>query len=188
MLGVGVGGVQAQQGTGTALAKFNAPQGTDQISKGGVSTTINTLHQCITAMKEYESKSLEELRLEDYQANRKFAQSGGFGAATATGGGLFSTGGTTTGPASTGFGTQAGSLFGGASTTAKPLMFGAAPSGTAGATTGATTGGIFGSTAQAQPNRSFFGGAATATGTTATGGAFSGFGAQPATTVSCHFY
>ena len=27
--------------------------------KGGVTTSINTKHQCITAMKEYENKSLE---------------------------------------------------------------------------------------------------------------------------------
>lgn len=35
------------------------PTGTDTMVKAGVSTNISTKHQCITAMKEYESKSLE---------------------------------------------------------------------------------------------------------------------------------
>ena len=34
--------------------------------------TITTFHNCITALKEYESKSLEELRWEDYQLNKKY--------------------------------------------------------------------------------------------------------------------
>uniref|UniRef100_A0A672RR52 Nuclear pore complex protein Nup98-Nup96 n=1 Tax=Sinocyclocheilus grahami TaxID=75366 RepID=A0A672RR52_SINGR len=55
---------------GTTI-KFNPPTGSDTMVKGGVTTSINTKHQCITAMKEYENKSLEELRLEDYQAGRK---------------------------------------------------------------------------------------------------------------------
>lgn len=38
------------------------PTGTDTMVKSGVSTSINTKHQCITAMKEYESKSLEVSR------------------------------------------------------------------------------------------------------------------------------
>ncbi|KTG05752.1 hypothetical protein cypCar_00031261 [Cyprinus carpio] len=76
------------------------PTGSDTMVKGGVTTSINTKHQCITAMKEYENKSLEELRLEDYQAGRKgpsnpmAAGTGGlFGAAAtatpSTGTGLF---------------------------------------------------------------------------------------------------
>uniref|UniRef100_A0A8C9Y2Z3 Nuclear pore complex protein Nup98-Nup96 n=1 Tax=Sander lucioperca TaxID=283035 RepID=A0A8C9Y2Z3_SANLU len=80
----------AQQQPGTTV-KFNPPTGSDTMVKAGVTTSINTKHQCITAMKEYENKSLEELRLEDYQAGRKgptnpmAAPTGGlFGAATAT--------------------------------------------------------------------------------------------------------
>ena len=51
--------------TGTTI-KFNPPSGQDTMLKGGVSTSINTRHQCITAMKEYESKSLEASNLDIY--------------------------------------------------------------------------------------------------------------------------
>ncbi|XP_042145926.1 nuclear pore complex protein DDB_G0274915-like isoform X2 [Ixodes scapularis] len=69
--------------SGTTI-KFRALTGTDTMRKNGVSSTINTSHRCITCMKEYENKSLEELRLEDYAANRKGSQAGmvGFGATT----------------------------------------------------------------------------------------------------------
>ncbi|XP_059961611.1 nuclear pore complex protein Nup98-Nup96 isoform X6 [Mesoplodon densirostris] len=118
--------------TGTTI-KFNPPTGADTMVKAGVSTNISTKHQCITAMKEYESKSLEELRLEDYQASRKGPQNqvgagtttGLFGSSPATSSatGLFSSSTTNSGFAygqnktgfgtsTTGFGTNPGGLFG----------------------------------------------------------------------------
>ncbi|XP_051732984.1 nuclear pore complex protein Nup98-Nup96 isoform X1 [Ctenopharyngodon idella] len=118
---------------GTTI-KFNPPTGSDTMVKGGVTTSINTKHQCITAMKEYENKSLEELRFEDYQAGRKgpsnpmAAGTGGLFGPTAaatpsTGTGLFGSSAPNTGfnfgqtktsfGTSTGaFGTTTGSLFG----------------------------------------------------------------------------
>ena len=59
--------------TGTVV-KFSPVTGTDTMMKNGVTQTISTRHNCITCMKEYESKSLEELRFEDYQAGRKGTQ------------------------------------------------------------------------------------------------------------------
>lgn len=50
-------GFGAQQ-SGT-IVKFNPPAGQDTMVKNGVTHNINTKHQCITAMKEYESKCLE---------------------------------------------------------------------------------------------------------------------------------
>lgn len=58
------------QAQGTSVP-FTATTGSDTMMKNGVASPINTRHQCITCMKEYEQKSLEELRLEDYQLGRK---------------------------------------------------------------------------------------------------------------------
>ncbi|KAL2080768.1 hypothetical protein ACEWY4_024561 [Coilia grayii] len=160
---------------GTTL-KFNPPTGSDTMVKGGVTTSINTKHQCITAMKEYENKSLEELRLEDYQAGRKgpsntmAAGTGGlFGtAATATpstAAGLFGSSAnntgfsfgnkTTFGTSTGGFGAASGSLFGPqqppqqAASLFKPF---------GGPTTTQTTGFSFGNTnTLGQPNTSSMG-------------------------------
>ncbi|NWS76773.1 NUP98 protein, partial [Crotophaga sulcirostris] len=124
--------------TGTTI-KFNPPTGTDTMVKSGVSTNINTKHQCITAMKEYESKSLEELRLEDYQANRK-GPSNPVGAGAAAG--LF---GSSTSTSST-----ASGLFG-SSTANTGFSYGQNKTAFGTSTTGfgtGTTGGLFGQQSQ----------------------------------------
>ncbi|CAL1545131.1 unnamed protein product, partial [Lymnaea stagnalis] len=79
------GGASAAAASGGTTIPFNPPPGQDTMMKSGVTTNINTRHQCITAMKDYENKCLEELRFEDYTANRKAKQAG----STSTGG-LFS--------------------------------------------------------------------------------------------------
>ncbi|KAL0808820.1 hypothetical protein ABMA28_012497 [Loxostege sticticalis] len=70
---------QQQTATGTGHVKYNPVVGTDVVVKSGASQNINIKHHCITCMKEYENKSLEELRLEDYTAGRKGATGGMFG-------------------------------------------------------------------------------------------------------------
>lgn len=74
--GSAFGQPQSMSANGTAIAKFQPHQGTDTLVKNGQTNNIQTRNQCITAMKEYENKSLEELRMEDYTANRKGPQAG----------------------------------------------------------------------------------------------------------------
>ena len=159
--------------TGTTI-KFNPLLSTDIMIKNGANQNINTRHQCITCMKEYENKSLEELRFEDYQANRK-------GSSTST---MFGT--TTNQPQTSLFGSNPSSVSFNTANTASSSLFNnatAKPTFGAPATTTATTSifnstfnksfntNAFGSTAQ-QPTQtsSIFGPSASNTG---------GFGQQP---------
>jgi nuclear pore complex protein Nup98-Nup96 len=167
--------------SGTGQVKFAPPSGSDTVTKNGVQTTINTNHQCITAMKEYEGKSLEELRYEDYQANRKFPQNQPSGAGTAFGttGGLFSTG-TTAGTTSGGFGslapaTTTGGLFGSSTATQNKPLFGSSTP---------TTTGLFGSqnTQNTANQSSFFG--VSAAQPAAAAQPFSGFGGSTTVSIS----
>ncbi|CAH0549490.1 unnamed protein product [Brassicogethes aeneus] len=160
------------QQSGTPV-KFNPVTGTDTMVKNGQTQSINTKHHSITCMKEYEAKSFEELRWEDYQVNRKGPQQGstGFGAATPFGGAPASSAPTmfgqptdqnksafgqtssVFGQSTTTFGQQAAGGFG---MTAQPNqmagggMFGAKPAGFgAAASTATTTGFGFGAQTQA---------------------------------------
>ncbi|KER30165.1 hypothetical protein T265_03325 [Opisthorchis viverrini] len=135
----------ATASSGTAIA-FNPPVTPDTIQRGGQQTQVNAKHMCITAMKEYQDKSLEELRLEDYVLNRR---SGNALATATTGTSLFGTSATvkpfqfgasqTTTTASSIFGQTnkpTSSLFGGSG-----LSFGASST---------TTQPVFGQPAQTQ--------------------------------------
>lgn len=108
---------------GTAVTKYQPLPGTDQISKNGQSNNINTRHHCITAMKEYEAKCLEELRVDDYSANRKGPQAG-----NVPSGGIFSSQNTS-------------GIFG--APASQPQT-----SGLFGSTAPQNTGGLFGATSQ----------------------------------------
>ncbi|XP_052868912.1 nuclear pore complex protein Nup98-Nup96 [Anopheles cruzii] len=197
-------------GNGTAVAKYQQTHGTDTLVKNGTTTTINTKQHCITFMKDYENKSVEELRFEDYVANRKGPQAGApggglfGGAAQTTGlfgtttqqtsglfgqnaaapatGGLFGTSTNTFGATTTPpFGTTAGSTFG------KP--FGNAPATSApgfgfAQSTTSTLGGLGANKpAFGAPGTGLFGQTATpATNTFGQTSAFGGFGTQTAAT------
>ncbi|XP_001658483.2 nuclear pore complex protein Nup98-Nup96 [Aedes aegypti] len=136
-------------GNGTAVAKYQQTASTDTLVKNGQTTTVQTKQHCITFMKEYENKSVEELRIEDYQANRKGPQAGAAG-------GFFGAQ-----PAPTPFGAQATqpqSLFG-QTTTSQPStgLFGSTTN-----TFGQTTAPAFGAT-QATAFGKSFGATATTT-------------------------
>ncbi|XP_038564772.1 nuclear pore complex protein Nup98-Nup96 isoform X4 [Micropterus salmoides] len=159
----GGSGFSAAQQPGTTV-KFNPPTGSDTMVKAGVTTSINTKHQCITAMKEYENKSLEELRLEDYQAGRK----GPTNPMAAGTGSLF-------GPATATSSTTTG-LFGSAAPNNTSFSFGQnkstfGPAAAAGSF-GTTAGGLFGQQTQQQAANSLFKPFGQATTTQSTGFSF----------------
>ncbi|CAH8631056.1 unnamed protein product [Dicrocoelium dendriticum] len=108
------GGTAAIPGvaSGGTSIPFNPPIAPDTLQRAGQSTQVNAKHMCITAMKEYQDKSLEELRAEDYALNRQ----NGPGATTSTSSSLF-----------------------GASTAVKPFQFGAAQTTGAGSIFGQTS-------------------------------------------------
>mmetsp|Transcript_4272 Transcript_4272/g.15365 ORF Transcript_4272/g.15365 Transcript_4272/m.15365 type:complete len:1910 (+) Transcript_4272:127-5856(+) len=137
--------------TGTRQVAYQPTQDQDSSTSGGGSQIIK--FQSIVLMPQYNTKSVEELRWEDYQNNDKggpkqggaFGSSPGFGASPATS--AFGTG------ASTPFGQQSAStnLFGQSSSPAfgaaqsSPSLFGGATSGT-GAFGGGTS--LFGQASQ----------------------------------------
>ncbi|XGW17571.1 hypothetical protein V3C99_002289 [Haemonchus contortus] len=178
---------------GTTI-KFEPLVSSDTMMKNGSQTTIQTKHMCITAMKAYEGKSIEELRIDDYIANRKTPSTSGglFGSSTATNAGtsifgstpakpsLFGSSTSTTSPfgATQGtslFGqnnnaTQGSSLFG-----SKPTgsLFGSPATGTTSAFGSSTGGSLFGNTGGSafgttQQTGSLFGGSSFGTATTTT--------------------
>ncbi|KAG1655386.1 Nuclear pore complex protein Nup98-Nup96 [Nymphon striatum] len=109
--------VPTQSGT---TFKFSPVTGNDTMLKNGLSTNINTRLQCITTMKQYEGRSLEELRTEDYLANRKGPQAG---STTFSSTSLFGQNTAAASPASFSFGgTQTKPIFGGTATST-PSIF-----------------------------------------------------------------
>ncbi|XP_042235081.1 nuclear pore complex protein Nup98-Nup96-like isoform X2 [Homarus americanus] len=76
-------GFGATSGVSGTTIKYEPVTGNDTMTRNNVSTNIRTRIEVISTMKEYENKSLEELRVEDYLANRKGPSQGttlsGFG-------------------------------------------------------------------------------------------------------------
>uniref|UniRef100_A0A6A7FXC8 Nuclear pore complex protein Nup98-Nup96 n=2 Tax=Hirondellea gigas TaxID=1518452 RepID=A0A6A7FXC8_9CRUS len=164
----GTGLFGANTGTnivGTTI-KYQPVTGTDTMTRNGVTSNIQTRIAVITCMKEYEGKSLEELRVEDYIANRKgpgqtgALMTGGFGSGTTggvTAGGLFGS----TAPAGQLGAANTGGLFGQKPQETKPLFGTAATNTGFGVSASSNTGGLFGNTTTAPA----FGQAPTSTGT-----------------------
>ncbi|XP_066985536.1 nuclear pore complex protein Nup98-Nup96 isoform X4 [Macrobrachium rosenbergii] len=158
--------------TGTTI-KYDPTTGTDTMTRNGVSTSIRTRIEVITTMKEYENKSLEELRVEDYLANRKGPGQGstmaGFPQTTQTnqGAGLFGAAPAPSMFATNKQGTENKSLFGtgttpGFGTSTSGSLFGTSTS-TFGQAATSTPGFTFGQNTQTQKPTGFsFGSTTTA--------------------------
>uniref|UniRef100_A0A1B0CEY8 Nuclear pore complex protein Nup98-Nup96 n=1 Tax=Lutzomyia longipalpis TaxID=7200 RepID=A0A1B0CEY8_LUTLO len=69
-------GVSGTGNWGTGFVRYQPSMGTDVFMKNEQVTSINTKQYCITTMKVYEGKSLEELRMEDYLSNNKGPRAG----------------------------------------------------------------------------------------------------------------
>ncbi|KZC05431.1 Nuclear pore complex protein Nup98-Nup96 [Dufourea novaeangliae] len=106
--------------TGTVV-KFTPVITTDSMSKNGISHSISARHCCIASMKEYESKSYEELRFEDYSVGRKGPSTGIFG--TPAQPSPFANAGTGTNTATPGFGVMSGG-FGATTQSGSSSLFG----------------------------------------------------------------
>uniref|UniRef100_A0A1I7TES5 Nuclear pore complex protein Nup98-Nup96 n=1 Tax=Caenorhabditis tropicalis TaxID=1561998 RepID=A0A1I7TES5_9PELO len=142
------GGASGSAVTGTTI-KFEPPINSDTMMRNGTTTTISTKHMCISAMIKYQDKSMEELRVEDYMANRKAPAAGTtttggglFGNSTntnQTGGGLFGNSNATQQKSSLFGGTSTASPFGGTSTNTGGSLFGNTNANTSG-----TGGSLFG--------------------------------------------
>ncbi|XP_023336271.1 nuclear pore complex protein Nup98-Nup96 [Eurytemora carolleeae] len=168
--GFGSTNTNSNQQPGTAHVKFAPMQGSDTMMKSGVQTSIATRHQCITCMKEYENKSMEELRCEDYMAGRKGTAGGG-----AAAGGLFGS----TQPAAGGglFGSQPASSSGGLFGQQQKPLFGTSGFGGTGTAAAAPAFGSGGFGQQTTQAGGLFGAKPFGATTTSTTG-FGGFGAQ----------
>ncbi|CAJ0586989.1 unnamed protein product, partial [Mesorhabditis spiculigera] len=154
-------------GTNGTTIKFEPTVGSDTMIRQGTQTNISTKNICITAMKQYENKSMEELRMEDYLANRKTPAAG-----STTGGSLFGSSSATNNAGTALFGSPA----------SQKNIFGSSPNSTFGAKPATASTGIFGSPQQ-QNSGSLFGASKPS------GGLFgntsgSTFGATPAASTS----
>ncbi|KAK6027075.1 nucleoporin autopeptidase [Ostertagia ostertagi] len=195
--GGGLFGSTASTVNGTTV-KFEPLVSSDTMMKNGSQTTIQTKHMCITAMKAYEGKSIEELRIEDYIANRKTPSASGglFGSSTATNAGSSIFGSTPAKPSLFGSSTSTTSPFGATqgtslfsqnnNATQGSSLFGSKPTGSLFGSPATGTTSTFGST-----GGSLFGNTGTSTFGTPqqTGSLFGGstFGAAPTTTSSFTF-